>query len=47
MNNQLIEIAKQILSDVKDAQNNGDLSLLYERMLANAEDIEGQLKEQA
>jgi hypothetical protein len=46
MNNELIEILKQILADVKDAQNTGNLGLLYERMLANAEDIESQLKEQ-
>jgi hypothetical protein len=36
----LTVIAHQIIDDVEDAGNKGDLYLLYDRMVANAEDLE-------
>jgi hypothetical protein len=36
----LSAIATQIIDDVEDAGNKGDLYLLYDRMVANAEDLE-------
>ena len=35
----LSAIATQIIDDVEDAGNKGDLYLLYDRMVANAEDL--------
>jgi hypothetical protein len=39
----LREIAEQIVADVEDAGKTGDLYLMYDRMVANAEDLRKQL----
>jgi hypothetical protein len=36
----LTVISHQIMDDVEDAGNKGDLYLLYDRMVANAEDLQ-------
>jgi hypothetical protein len=43
MNQELIEIIKQIIADVKETQETGSVHLLYERMLTNVEDLEYQI----
>ena len=37
------EIALQVIDDVEDAGKTGDLYLMYDRMVANAEDLRKQL----
>jgi hypothetical protein len=37
------EIATQVIDDVEDAGKTGDLYLMYDRMVANAEDLRKQL----
>jgi hypothetical protein len=39
MEQKLKEIAMQIMDDVHEAGDSGDLYLLYDRMVANAEDL--------
>ena len=36
----LTEVSHQILDDVEDAGKTGDLYLLYDRMVANAKDLQ-------
>jgi hypothetical protein len=37
------EIATQVIDDVEDAGKTGDLYLMFDRMVANAEDLRKQL----
>ena len=39
----LREIAEQIVADVNEASATGDLYLMYDRMVANAQDLQRQL----
>jgi hypothetical protein len=39
----LREIAEQIVADVDEASATGDLYLMYDRMVANAQDLQRQL----
>ena len=39
----LREIAEQIVADVNEASATGDLYLMYDRMVANAHDLQRQL----
>ena len=39
----LREIAEQIVADVDEASATGDLYLMYDRMVANAHDLQRQL----
>ena len=39
----LREIAEQIVADVDEASATGDLYLMYDRMVANAQDLQKQL----
>ena len=44
MNRRLTAIATQVIDDVNQAGDSGDLYLLYDRMVANAQDFETALQ---
>jgi hypothetical protein len=44
MNRRLTAIATQVIDDVHEAGDSGDLYLLYDRMVANAQDFETALQ---
>ena len=44
MNRRLTAIATQVIDDVNEAGDSGDLYLLYDRMVANAQDFETALQ---
>ena len=44
MNRRLTAIATQVIDDVNEAGDKGDLYLLYDRMVANAQDFETALQ---
>ena len=47
MNRRLTAIATQVIDDVNEAGDSGDLYLLYDRMVANAQDFETALQIQS
>ena len=47
MNRRLTAIATQVIDDVNEAGDKGDLYLLYDRMVANAQDFETALQIQS
>ena len=44
VNRRLTAIATQVIDDVNEAGDSGDLYLLYDRMVANAQDFETALQ---
>ena len=44
LNRRLTAIATQVIDDVNEAGDSGDLYLLYDRMVANAQDFETALQ---